>query len=172
MNALDLVRAFYDYNEWANGHVLDAASRLREEELARDLGASFGSVQGNLAHTLGAQGLWLSRWTDGPPPSLPSLEDGRVMETLRPAYDTSHTAVRAYLEPLTEDDLGRVFSYVDTQGVAQERLLSQSLLHVVNHGTHHRAESALLLTALGQPPRQLDYVFFEIERAGGAPRLT
>jgi hypothetical protein len=41
------------------------------------------------------------------------------------------------------------------------------MLHVVNR----RAETALLLTSLGKPPRQLDYAFFEIERAGGATRL-
>jgi uncharacterized damage-inducible protein DinB len=46
------------------------------------------------------------------------------------------------------------------------------MLHLVNHGTHHRAETALLLTALGKPPRQLDYVFYELEREGGPPRLA
>ena len=45
------------------------------------------------------------------------------------------------------------------------------MLHVVNHGTHHRAEAAMLLTSLGHGPRQLDYVFYEIELAGGEPRL-
>lgn len=29
----------------------------------------------------------------------------------------------------------------------------------------------MLLTSLGKPPRQLDYIFFELERAGGRPRL-
>jgi uncharacterized damage-inducible protein DinB len=39
------------------------------------------------------------------------------------------------------------------------------MTHVVNHGTHHRAETAMALTALGKPPRQLDYLYFELERA-------
>ena len=63
MTALDQIRALYEYNEWANEHVLDAASALTNEELARELGASFGSVRGNLAHAAGAQIIWLSRWT-------------------------------------------------------------------------------------------------------------
>jgi len=35
----------------------------------------------------------------------------------------------------------------------------------VNHGTHHRAEAAMAMAALGKPMRELDYVFFEIERS-------
>ena len=73
---------------------------------------------------------------------------------------------------MDEDDLSRVLSYVDTQGHAQQHELGPALLHLVNHGTHHRAETALLLTSLGHAPRQLDYLFFELERAGGPPRLT
>jgi hypothetical protein len=29
----------------------------------------------------------------------------------------------------------------------------------------------MLMTAMGHAPRELDYVFFEIERSGGKPRL-
>ena len=171
MSALEQIHALYEYNEWANNHVLDAASGLSEEELSQELGASFGTVQGNLWHAVGAQVLWLGRFTGSRPVELPSLEAGQVLDVIRQAYRTSHEGLRRFVESLSEDGLSRMISYVDTRGAAQERLLWQAMLHVANHGTHHRAETALLLTSLRRPPRQLDYVFFEIERAGGAPRL-
>ena len=62
--------------------------------------------------------------------------------------------------------------YRDTRGERQEVALWKAMLQVANHGTHHRAETALLLTALGKAPRQLDYGFYELERAGAPPRLT
>ncbi|MCH8009676.1 MAG: hypothetical protein IIC91_12525 [Chloroflexi bacterium] len=65
MAGLDHIRSLYDYNAWANEHVLDAASSLGEDKLAEELGASFGSVQGNLLHVLWAQGIWLQRFTGG-----------------------------------------------------------------------------------------------------------
>ncbi len=170
MNGLAQIRALYEYNAWANGHVLDAASQLSHEELARELGASFGNVQGNLTHTVGAQNIWLSRWAGSPLSDLSRPQPGRVLETLRRAYDASHSGLSAFVESLAEDGLDRAFNYTDTQGNAQQRVLWQTMLHLVNHGTHHRAETALLLTALGKPPRQLDYVFYELERAGGPPR--
>ena len=171
MGALEQIHALYEYNEWANGHVLEAASGLSQEELGRELGASFGSVQGNLQHIASAQAVWLARWTGSQPVPPPQPEEGRVLNAIREAFQASHEGLRSFVESLNEDRPSQVISYVDTQGNPQERPLWQVMLHLANHGTHHRAEAALLLTSLGQPPRQLDYVFFELERAGGAPRL-
>jgi uncharacterized damage-inducible protein DinB len=168
---LPAVRALYAYNEWANGHVLDAAAGLNAEDYGRELGASFGSVRGNLEHVLSAQTVWLARWSGEGAAAMPAGDHSAGLAALREAYRHSHERLRAFVGSLNEDALSRVVTYVDTRGEAQERALWQSMLHVVNHGTHHRAETALLLTALRNPPRQLDYMFFEIERAGGAPRL-
>ena len=41
------------------------------------------------------------------------------------------------------------------------------LVHVVNHGTQHRAEAAALLTGEGRPPGELDLINFAEERAYG-----
>ncbi len=165
MSALEQIRALYEYNEWANNHVLQAASGLPEEELGLEMGASFGSIQGNLVHTVGAQIMWLARWA---PPSgpvgMPQLQAGRVMEAIREAYASSHEGLRAFVASLGPENLDTVVSYVDSRGQRFERPLGQLMLHLANHGTHHRAETAMLLTALGRPPRQLDYLFFEQER--------
>lgn len=172
MSALELVRALTEYNEWANGHVLEKASELSEEELDRKLGASFESVRGNLAHTTVAQGLWLSRWTGERSGAVDLLREATSFRDLRKGFDASHAGMRAFVASLGEHDMDRVVRYRDTRGDEQQGVLWRMMAHVVNHGTHHRAETSLLLTMLGKPPRQLDYVFFEIERAGGGPRLA
>ena len=166
MSKLELVRGLYAYNDWANGQVLDAASRLTEDEFARKQGASFESVEGNLAHIVGAQIVWLQRWTGGsnPKPVL-EFQKMRGLPAIRDAFGRSHEALRAFIGSLTDERLDQVLAYRDSAGNAHERVLWQLMAHVANHGTHHRAETAMAMAALGKPMRELDYVFFEIERS-------
>jgi uncharacterized damage-inducible protein DinB len=44
-------------------------------------------------------------------------------------------------------------------------VLWHCLVHVVNHGTQHRSEAALLLTNDGQSPGDLDFTLFLNSRA-------
>ena len=52
----------YAYNGWANERVRDSIQDLDPEVFQRDLGASFGSLQGTVAHLVSAQWNWLRRW--------------------------------------------------------------------------------------------------------------
>jgi len=165
MTALEQIRSLYEYNEWADNHILDASSELSEEELKRSQGASFDSIRGNLAHTVGAQIIWLGRWSGQKSEALALLGSGPGLEPVRRAYEMSHDEQKRFVESLDEQELGRTVPYRDSQGNEQEGVLWKLMIQVVNHGTHHRAETAMALTALGKPPRQLDYLFFEQERA-------
>jgi uncharacterized damage-inducible protein DinB len=168
VSKLELVRGLYDYNEWANNHVIEAASTLSEEEFSQKQGASFESVEGNLAHVMGAQVVWLQRWTGGSNPR-PVLEFQKTqgLSAIRDALAESHDRLRAFVSSLTDDRLDEILAYKDSAGRAHERVIWQLMAHVVNHGTHHRAETAMAMASLGKPMRELDYVFFELERTEG-----
>ena len=170
MTLLAQIKSLFLYNDWANGHVFEAASALTDDEYVRELGASFGSVSGNLAHIVGAQTLWMGRFNSAGGGKLPQVDGS--LDAVRRHNATFHSRLRDYLAFLPESDVSGTVSYVDALGDSHERPLGELLIHVVNHGTHHRAEAAMLLTSLDHAPRQLDYVFFELERAGGKPRLT
>ncbi len=125
MGALQQIQALYEYNEWANDHVLEAASGLSEEELGRKLGASFESVQGNLAHTLDAQVVWLARWTGSGRARMPELDQVRSLDAIIEGYASSHEGLRRFVGSLGEGDIARAISYVDTRGNAYERPLGR-----------------------------------------------
>jgi uncharacterized damage-inducible protein DinB len=170
MSVLSLIRSYYEYNEWANNHVLDVASSLSDEELRREQGASFASVRGNLSHIAGAQIVWLGRWTGERSPALALLVEDASIEDIRRAFDTSHKDLREYITSLSEGALDATSSleelarYRDRDGNNQQATLWKLMLQVVNHGTQHRSEAAMVLTSLGHPLRDLDYVLFELER--------
>ena len=169
MSKLELIRALYDYNEWANNRLLKTASELSQDEFSRPQGASWGSVQANLAHIAGAQVVWLSRWhTGGNPVPLAEIHTTTGIDGIRGLFDESHSGLREFADSLTEERLNRVLAYTDSRGNAYERALWQLMVHVANHGTYHRGEVAMALTALGHNPGDLDYLYFEIAREKSA----
>ena len=161
MSKLELIRGLYEYNEWANNHVLDAAAALTEDEFSHKQGASFESVEGNLAHIMGAQVIWLERWTGGSN-TRPVLEfqKTRGLSTIREAFAESHDRLRAFVSSLIDDRLDEILAYKDSAGRPHERVIWKLMAHVVNHGTHHRAETGMLLERIGRSPGDMDYVYY------------
>ena len=50
----EIVQLLFQYNSWANRRTLDACAVLTDEQFKRELGSSYGSVRGTLAHICGA----------------------------------------------------------------------------------------------------------------------
>src|SRR6202022_681287 len=79
----DDIRFLYDYNAWANRRSLDAAAALSVEQFTKPLGSSFSSVRDTLAHIWGCEWLWLERFQDRSPASLPEVKQFQEISTLR-----------------------------------------------------------------------------------------
>lgn len=165
MSSLEIIRGLYEYNAWANAHILAAAANLDPDSFANDQGTSFGSVQQNLAHIVDAQVIWLSRWRTGVNPD-PVVENGGLhgYDAIQDAYDTSHADLAEFAAGLSNERLAAMLHFTNSRGETYDRELWKLMVHLANHGTHHRAETAMALTGLGHPPRELDYSYFEYER--------
>src|SRR5881396_3218167 len=61
------IRNLFNYTEWANQLVMDAAAKLSEIDRQRDVGISHKSIFGTLLHMAGAEWIWLERWNGRSP---------------------------------------------------------------------------------------------------------
>jgi uncharacterized damage-inducible protein DinB len=170
MSKLELISAFCDYSEWSNKRLLKTASELSAEEFSRPQGASWGSVESSFGHIVGAQIIWLSRWRTATSPG-PIVEVQAIagLEGITSAFEASHAGLREFVAGLTDQILEGVLAFTDSRGNTYQSALWELMLHVANHGTYHRGEIAMALTALGHSPGDLDYRRFQVgqERSGG-----
>ncbi|HTU35009.1 MAG TPA: DinB family protein [Candidatus Acidoferrum sp.] len=161
----DDFRVLYDYNSWANHRTLDSCAALTAEQFTRDMVSSFRSVRDTLAHIYGAEWLWLERWHERAPATLPSPADFPNLETLRTRWTEHDRNLRAYIDALTPATVQRVIKYKNTRGTAYEGPIEPMLSHVINHSTYHRGQVVTLLRQLGVTPVTTDLIGFHRERA-------
>ena len=160
------VRRHLAYTEWATARLLGAARELPPQDLLRDFGTADKSVLGTLTHLFGADRVWLARLQGGAQewPREYALED------LAADWGVVYARWQAWAAGSTEESLAERISYRDMKGNPWITPVWQIVLHVVNHGTHHRGQVAGFLRAMGRTPPPLDLIAFYRELDGAAAR--
>jgi uncharacterized damage-inducible protein DinB len=148
------------YHEWATGQILEETVPLPSEQLVKPLGGSFGSVYETLVHLYQADCIWRDRLMGRPTGQLTDYEAPGCTYDLQKAWTDMLAEMVAWAERLTEEDWHGEMSYKTLRGVAYETPRWQMILHVVNHGTHHRGQITNMLRQLGIKPRNLDLIAF------------
>lgn len=154
------VRGLLAYTIWADRQVLQALAELPEEDLVRETGTSFGSVLGTMAHILGAEQLWLSRFLGVPLMELPSVEDFASYDVLRSSFEDFWPQLEVFLASLTPEQMRQDFRWTNSRGETHEAPMRQLLLHVVNHSTYHRGQVVAQLRQLGRIPPSTDLAYW------------
>jgi uncharacterized damage-inducible protein DinB len=157
MNA-DAFRHFYEYHFTENRKIWDSyVTLLSHEQFTQHVGYSHGSVRNQIVHIISVDDTWFSglRGVDIPEPLDPADFDDR--KSIRAHWDNVEQNMRNYLAGLRDDMLPeRPFE----DGEDKDLILWQVLLHVVNHGTDHRAQLLRLLNDQGVRTTSQDYIFF------------
>ena len=122
------------------------------------MGYSQGSVRNQVVHLMSVDDAWFSDLSgadvspDSPDPA--SLVDRAA---IRAYGDAVEQRMRGHLAGLRDDMLSeKPFA----EGEDKDLILWQVLLHVVNHGTDHRAQLLRLLNDLGVRTASQDYIFY------------
>jgi uncharacterized damage-inducible protein DinB len=162
-----MVRDLYDYHRWANRRLFDIAVALGEETCRREVGAHFSvpTLTRMFAHVYGADLIWLKRWKGSSPTESPFFDIPSMAE-VRARWDALEAEQKAFVDGLSEADLGRPIDYKTSRGEAFRAPLGVLLQHVANHATHHRSEIATMLTTLGGSPPDTGINTWELLRTG------
>jgi uncharacterized damage-inducible protein DinB len=161
MNA-EAFRQYYEYHFAENRKMWDSCvMQLTFEQFTRASGYSHGSVRDQLLHLMSVDDVWFSELCGRQPfePFSPAEYDDR--ELLRAYWDGIEQKMRDYLAVLRDNQLFE--KPIEEPEEDQDLIVWQVLLHVVNHGTDHRAQLLRLLNDLGVKTTAQDFIFHVYE---------
>ncbi|MBI2332105.1 MAG: DinB family protein [Chloroflexi bacterium] len=154
------IQTLYRYNQWANERILDTAAKLDAEQFLAPSEQAHRYLRGVLVHTLFAEWIWRKRWGGESPMSRFKPDDFPTFNALHTRWKAEEAELMKFVELVDEEQLNKPFQYASTEGLRYENILWESMAHVVNHGTQHRSEAAIILTELGYSPGDLDMILF------------
>lgn len=154
------------YHQWATGRLLDAVGTLDDAAYRADAGLFFGSVHGTLNHLIVAEDIWHAR-LEGAAPAVQTLdtEIERDRALLATALSASAARWEPWIAARDEAALGADFAYRNLAGKPLEGPICGTLLHVFNHGTHHRGQVSAALTARNVAAPVMDLIYYLREPA-------
>jgi uncharacterized damage-inducible protein DinB len=172
--AIASFRQLAAYNQWANTRIYDAAHSLPRADYYRPAGVFFGSLHGTLNHLLLTDRLWLKRLTGvGEHPNHLDAILHEELGDLTEAREAEDARLIQVIDGYDDRALEGPVVYRTTSGKPQEQVLSDILMHLFNHQTHHRGQAhACISIVTGQEPPTLDLLAFQRRMPARAAAAT
>jgi uncharacterized damage-inducible protein DinB len=159
MNA-DAFRHLYDYHFAENRKIWDSCiSGLSQEQFVQKTGYSHESVRDQVVHLMNVDYSWFCELRGVEIPEMLGPAGYSDRKALRAEWERMELIERAYLAGLQDEMLEQK----PLEGEDKELIVWQVLLHVVNHGTDHRAQLLRMLHDLGVKTESQDYIFYVYE---------
>lgn len=156
-----IVDNLFRYSMWANDRIFDLCDGLSDAQLDLEQEMGFGSLRNTMHHIVAAEEIWLSRWLGEVPPAMSRSAEGASLETIRARFQLFDWKRRAFLEQGRSGNWQTPCHYRDLRGNSHTTELLDLLIHVANHGIHHRAQAMNFLRGFGRViPGGIDYLFF------------
>ena len=130
--------------------------QLTDAQFVQTMPYSLGSVCNHIVHLAWVDDTWFSglRGAALPEPLDPTAFTDRA--SLRAYWDRIEAEMRAYVADLRDDALFEK----PLEGEDEHLIVWQVLLHVVNHGTDHRAQILRMISDFGIKTVSQDYIFY------------
>lgn len=165
MSSISMVEDLYRANDWAHGKLFRLGDGLTDEQLDAKRELGMGSLRATLFHVLAAEEIWYERWTAVQTRPFPLDPAGIALAEIEERLKVVAAKRQELIDRERADGWSRIVNYKDIRGNEHSRALNGLLLHVANHGVHHRAQALKYLKGFGRNAVVgLDYLFYKLAR--------
>jgi uncharacterized damage-inducible protein DinB len=155
-----------DYQHWANEVMFTALDYLQPDVLDSDQGLFFNSIHHTADHILLVSQTWLAR-LQGEQLSLNykviNIPDWRELKL---ALRRETRKLQSWLEAQPPEFFDSQIAFVGSEGKTHTMWVRDALTHLFTHYAHHRGQISAIITRLGAPSPEMDFVYYrrEMER--------
>ncbi|MGB7338224.1 MAG: DinB family protein [Phototrophicaceae bacterium] len=158
MITLDYMRLLWNYNYWAQHQLWECLKTVSQSDFEHEIAYGIGSLHKHAYHTMWAEALWLARIQNV------NLSDWDIQDYPTPnsiinRWQHVETNWRDFIDHLTEHDLETTFIAKASTGTFKHTI-GETMLHVVNHSTDHRAQMLRLIGEFGGQTFEQDIIFY------------
>lgn len=162
----DEIRSLMAYHHDSYDRIWDSAATLTPEQFLEPVNYSIGSIRDHLMHVAATDQRWIARLNgDDPLPARLVWEDYATVIAARDKWNAIRDYVQAHIGTLTDNGLDDVLTYdFPHRGGLKRMRRWQVYVHLVNHGTDHRAQLLALLYSHGAATFEQDYMLYLWEK--------
>ncbi len=139
----------FAYNEWASNLLIETIEQNAVED---------AQVHTWMSHISNAEYIWWDRMHNRQP--RVAVWEAHSLEKIKSQISQFHQEMNAWLAEVSQEELKKIFKYSNSRGKEFSNTFEEILAHLVNHGTHHRAQISSRIRALGIAPPATDYIFY------------
>lgn len=166
---VDHVLKMYDYHVWANKKMIDRLKELPLDIYSKEIQSIFPSISKVLSHIYLTDHIWLDVMSGKSMNEAfvfvnqlrEQTESKRIEEIDSIFFDLSKR-YKTFLN--VQEDMEKVIVVDNPYAGLLETSLSETVLHVVNHGSYHRGNIAAMLRQQGHASIMQDYGLYLYEK--------
>ncbi|MEM9953962.1 MAG: DinB family protein [Chloroflexota bacterium] len=149
---------FFDYHIAENRKIWQTyIVPLTQEQFVQKVDYSVGSIRNHVVHMMSVDDTWFCGLQGADIPNQLNPVHFAKRDKIRGYWDEIENRMQIYLDLLTDEMLfDKPFDFEEDENL----IVWQVLLHIVNHGTDHRAQLLRLLNDIGVDTKSQDYIFY------------
>jgi uncharacterized damage-inducible protein DinB len=152
-----------DYQLWANDRMFAALGHIDYASLAQDAGLPFHSIHHTVDHLLLVNRLWFGRlrgqnsYVDFTQMAYPDWN--QLIEMIQ----ANLRELQFWLEACDDAFFDSELAYTTSKGSSETMWVRDLLTHLMSHHVHHRGQISAVVTRLGRPALEMDYLYYKRE---------
>ena len=152
-----------DYQHWANEVLFSSLDHLQADVLDSDQGLFFKSIHHTVDHMLTVSQVWLARLQGENLEVNYRVINHPEFRELKQSLRRETRKLQAWLETQLEEFFTAEMSFTGSDGKQRSMWVREALTHLFTHYAHHRGQISAVITRLGGPCPEMDFVYYRRE---------